>query len=46
MITWPPRMNEPKTSTMIAAAAVIVRPVAARPRVTARRLSPVRCHSS
>jgi hypothetical protein len=31
---------------MIAAAAVIVLPVAARPSVTASRLSPLRCHSS
>ena len=42
----PPRMKAPNTSTMIAAAAVIVRPVAARPWVTASRLSPRLCHSS
>jgi len=44
--TCPPSTNEANTSTMIVAAAVIVRPVACRPRVTASRLSPVRCHSS
>ena len=40
------RMNEPKTNTMIAAAAVMTLAVAARPSATERWLSPVRCHSS
>ncbi len=42
----PPRMNEAKTRTMIAAAAVIVRPVTASPWPTACRLSRDRSHSS
>ncbi|MCI3950045.1 MAG: hypothetical protein K0R11_1979 [Acidimicrobiales bacterium] len=36
----------PKTTTMIAAAAVMTFAVAARPSATDVRLSPVRCHSS
>ena len=36
----------PKTTTMIAAAAVMTLAVAARPSATERRLSPVRRHSS
>ena len=36
----------PKTTTMIAAAAVMTLAVAARPSATDVRLSPVRCHSS
>ena len=36
----------PKTTTMIAAAAVMTLAVAARPSATEVRLSPVRCHSS
>ena len=39
-------MKLPKTTTMIAAAAVITLAVAARPSATDRRLSPVRRHSS
>ena len=46
MIRWPPSTNAANTRTMIAAAAVIVLPVAARPWVTASRLSSRRCHSS
>ena len=39
-------MKLPKTTTMIAAAAVITLAVAARPSATDVRLSPVRRHSS
>ena len=39
-------MKLPKTTTMIAAAAVMTLAVAARPSATDVRLSPVRCHSS
>ena len=38
--------NDPKTQNMMAAAAVITRPVWARPSATAVALSPVRSHSS
>ena len=40
------RMNAPKTTIMIAAAAVITPPVWARPSRTATTASPVRFHSS
>ena len=40
------RMKLPKTTTMIAAAAVMTLAVAARPSATDVRLSPVRSHSS
>jgi hypothetical protein len=38
--------NEPKTQNMIAAAAVMTRPVTARPSATDVEFSPVRSHSS
>ena len=41
-----PNMNEPKTITMISAAAVITRAVAFTPSATAWALSPVRSYSS
>ena len=46
MTRWPPSRKAPKTSTMMAAAAVIVRPVASSPAVTASLLSSLRSHSS
>ena len=39
-------VKETKTTVMMAAAAVMVRPVMAWPRLTAWVLSPVRSHSS
>jgi len=46
--TWSgsPMTNEPKTQTMMAAAAVMTRAVLANPSATALELSPVRRHSS
>ncbi len=41
-----PSTNEPKTHTMIAAAAVMTRAVPARPSATEVALLPVRSHSS
>jgi hypothetical protein len=41
-----PMTNDPKTQTMMAAAAVMTRPVAAIPSATAPLASPVRHHSS
>ena len=38
--------NEAKTQNMMAAAAVMIRPVTARPSATAAEFSPVRSHSS
>ena len=38
--------NDPKTQNMMAAAAVMTRPVRAKPSATAVALSPVRSHSS
>ena len=46
MIRSSPSMKEAKTVTMIAAAAVITRPVRASPRVTALVASLSRSHSS
>ena len=44
--TWSLGTKAPKTATMIAAAAVITRAVAARPSATERLLSPLRLCSS
>ena len=41
-----PMTKDPKTHTMMAAAAVMTRPVEAIPSATAALLSPVRRHSS
>ena len=46
MVRSGPSTNARNSITMIAAAAVMVRPVTARPCMTARRLSPVWSHSS